>query len=136
MLGMSCSTSNLLSHMREETGLSEEELPDDLAAFKLLDTGDKRAEKAFSDWCTNVATLIYNLTVILDIERAAIGGGISVQPRVVSGIREALATITRRLPPTFSSTITLPEVVRCHYGSEANQIGALNIFLEAQHQKD
>ncbi len=134
MLGIACSTSGLLDRMREATGLSKEALPDGKAAFRLLDAGDKGAEEAFAGWCTSFATLIYNVAVILDISRAAIGGGISVQPRVVSGIQEALAAITKGLPPVFSSTITLPEVVRCHYGSEANQIGALAIFLDAQRE--
>lgn len=135
MPGIACSTTTLLERMRETTGLSEEELPDGRAAFKLLDEENKQAEEAFSSWCTSFANLICNLAVILDIERAAIGGGISVQPRVVSGIRAAVQHIADTLPPVFQETITLPKVVRCQYGNEANQLGAFGIFLEAQSQK-
>lgn len=130
--GIACSTSRLLRRLRSATGLSREELPDGKAAFALMDEGDAAALAAFDGWCRDVALLISNLSCILDLERVAIGGGISVQPRVLAGIQDALATLSRTLPPIFSATIVLPEVVLCRYGSEANQLGALYTYLDIQ----
>ena len=80
-----------------------------------------------------VATVIFDLAAMLDIERCAIGGGISANPHVLEGIKTALARVSEKLPHiSGQTTITLPEVVPCRYGAEANQLGALALFLESR----
>lgn len=79
-----------------------------------------------------VATVIFDLAAMLDIERCAIGGGISANPHVLEGIKTALAKVSEKLPRIFGQTLTLPEVVSCRYGAEANQLGALALFLESR----
>jgi predicted NBD/HSP70 family sugar kinase len=133
--GMDASTTGLLRIMREECGVGEEELPDGFAAFRLLSEGNAGAERAFAAWCTNFASVIFDLAVMLDIERCAVGGGISEDPCVLEGIKAALSRIASKMPEIFAQTITLPDVVRCRFGAEANQIGALSLFLETQHRR-
>lgn len=128
--GMDASTTGLLRLMREECGLAEEELPDGRAAFRLLREGNEAAGRAFEAWCTRFASVIYNLSAVLDLERCAVGGGISDDPLTLEGVKAALGRIADRMPAIFSQTIALPDVVRCRFGAEANQIGALALFLK------
>lgn len=127
--GMDASTSGLIRAMRSACGKTAEELPDGKACFRLLESGDPAARQAFESWCMAVATVIFDLAAMLDIERCAIGGGISANPHVLKGIKTALAKVSEKLPHIFGQTITLPEVVSCRYGAEANQLGALALFL-------
>ncbi len=42
-------------------------------------------------FCKMVAVQIYNLTVLLDVEKVAIGGGISKQPLLLDDLRRVYA---------------------------------------------
>ena len=131
--GMDASTSGLIRTMRSACGKTAEELPDGKACFRLLESGNPAARQAFESWCMAVATVIFDLAAMLDIERCAIGGGISANPHVLEGIKTALARVSEKLPHiSGQTTITLPEVVPCRYGAEANQLGALALFLESR----
>lgn len=131
--GMGASTTGLIRVIRKECGMGEMELPDGRAAFRLLHEGNEAAERAFATWCTDFASVIYNLAVMLDIERCAVGGGISEDPLMLEGVKDALSRIENSMPSILAQTITLPEVVHCRFGAEANQIGALSLFLASRH---
>mgnify|MGYP000435333641 CR=1 FL=1 len=45
--------------------------------------GETEANEALRSFCRAVAVQIYNLNVLLDLEKVAIGGGISKQPILV-----------------------------------------------------
>lgn len=130
-VGDVCGTTGLLRLMRKATGLSAEELPDGRAAFALVAAGDARATSAFERYCRLVALQLHNLTVTLDLERVAIGGGISNQDLLIEGVRRAARKLHDALPEMLRSSTEVPQIVRCAYGSEANQLGALYSFLDS-----
>ena len=72
---------------------------------------------------------IYAVQSVLDLERYAIGGGISARPEVTGIIREKLGQLYDAI---FFTPFGKPEVVRCKYGNDANLLGALRFFLEQE----
>ena len=58
----------------------EPEQFDGKALFARIEAKDETVTKLFDGYCDTLATQIMNLTLLLDINRIAIGGGISAQP--------------------------------------------------------
>ena len=92
--------------------------------FVLVDSGDEVALSVLRRYCRRFAQLIWSLQVPLDVERVAIGGGISAAPAL-------LATLQEEVDRAFNTElahmigVVKPEVVRCKHGNDANLIGAL-----------
>ena len=74
-----------------------------------------------------VAIGIVSLQSVLDVERVAIGGGISAAEALLPAIQTELDSLFARCPVL---PMLEPELVRCHYGNDANMIGALKLFFE------
>lgn len=98
------------------------------AVFEYINNGDPEAQDIFDTYCLNVAVQIYNLQYVLDPERFAIGGGISVQPIVLERIQEAVNKIKKQNPFHIAD----PQVVACTFRNDANLYGALYHFLVEQ----
>ena len=127
ILGNQCSTSYLLSHYRELSGQNEE--IDGKTFFQRLPE-DKNAKQALEDLSRNIAVQIYNLSVLLDLEKAAIGGGISHQDILIDTIREKFEEVKR---DSFTGKIRFPiytEIVPCTFRNDANLIGAFITYQE------
>ena len=78
--------------------------------------------------CKAVDVQIYNLTVLLDLEVVAIGGGISRQPlllRMLNDIYEQEIIIGHPYSEEQARSLPRPAIVPCHFHNEANQVGAL-----------
>ena len=127
--GNSMSATGLLLRYAARKGLpTEAHGIDGYAFFASYDLGEPEAKDALAEFGRWAAVGIYALQSVLDLERYAIGGGISSRIEVTDAIRTALndlfdaATIT-----PFSR----PELVRCRYGSDANLLGALRFYQEA-----
>ena len=75
-----CSTSGLLSGYRARKGLPADAPMDGRIFFESIHAGEAEANEALRSFCRAVAVQIYNLNVLLDLEKVAIGGGISKSP--------------------------------------------------------
>ena len=93
--------------------------------FKAYDIGDEIAVKTLEEFAMFVAAGIFSLQIALDVERCAIGGGISVRPEVTEQINIAYDKIAKTQPD-----MTRPEIVPCHFQNGANQVGALMFYFE------
>lgn len=125
-----CSTTGLLAAYRSRKGLSEEVPLDGRRFFADVLRGELKAMETLEAFARAVAVQAYNLTVLLDIEKLAIGGGISRQPILTEKIREAYDTLMTEFPiPEVVQTLPRPEIVPCHFSSEANQVGAFFSYL-------
>lgn len=100
---------------------------DGLAFFAAYDSGEPEAAAALEEFGRYAAAGIYSLQAVLDVQRIAIGGGISARPEVTQIIRQCLDRQYEGIPFTAFGK---PEVVTCQYGSDANLIGALSLHLE------
>lgn len=121
-----CSASEMVNEIAKLKGLAEN---DGVGVFKYIDSEDSEALEIFNRFCKNVAVQILNLQYILDPEIFALGGGISVQPAFLKGVKEAIEVIKQANPHHVAS----PNIVTCHFTSAANLYGALYHYL-IQHE--
>lgn len=88
--------------------------------FRWAEEGDEKVLKVLDHFTRNLALMIFNLQVIFDPERVAIGGGISRQPLLLEYISKNLDYFYDVNPMCFPKA----EVVTCKFFNEANLIGA------------
>ena len=123
-LGNICSALAMLRKYEEKTG----EVIDGREFFKRLESDDK-AKEALDEFSEDVAKEIYNLYWLLDLEKIAIGGGISKQRILVDKIREKFHLILNDcFIPYFKNIINI-EIVPATFGNDANLIGAFIAYL-------
>lgn len=94
--------------------------------FELANQGNEKVIKGIDQFSLEVATQIFNVHIIFDCEKVAIGGGISAQPLLIEFIQKNLDAIYDNL----GFDVYKPEIVPCHFRNDANLIGALYQHLE------
>lgn len=123
-----CSTSNLLKWYRARKALPEDAPLDGRSFFAAANAGEPEALEVLHRLCKAVDVQIYNLTVLLDLEVVAIGGGISRQPlllRMLNDIYEQEIMIGHPYSEEQARSLPRPAIVPCRFHNEANQVGAL-----------
>lgn len=121
---MLCSTTGLMDLNRRMTSFSTQPLLNGRQFFDKVNAGDPLSMKVLEKFCRQVAMHIANLTILLDLEKVAIGGGISRQPILTETIRKWLDELYSNPGLYFDPVLPKAEVVPCRFGSEANQVGA------------
>lgn len=111
-------------------GISEKKL-DGEKIFSLANQGDEATIACLRDFCRHLAIQISNYQFIVDPERVAIGGGISVQPVFLEMIKEEL----KNLNTVFPYSMPIPEVVTCRFFNDSNLIGALYVHLKSKEER-
>lgn len=94
--------------------------------FDLIDAKDKKMLTALKKFSRSVAVMIFNLQVLFDPEKFALGGGISEQKIFIEAVQKELDALHKKFP----AYLPRPEVVACKYHNDANLFGALYRFLE------
>lgn len=96
--------------------------------FKELQKSNALIQPLFEEYCRNIAIIISNIQTVVDLERVAIGGGISEQPLLIEEIcrqyrlmRETSKGILEMLHPI--------SIVACEFRNEAGLMGALYHLL-------
>lgn len=128
-VGRNCSTTGLLDIYKTLKNTDEEI---DGREFFRRYPDDECAKQALDDFAGRVARQVFNLYWLLDIEKIAIGGGISKQPVVVEKIREKFDELLESHP--FLKHVAKPnvhiEIVQAVHGNNANLIGAYMTYKE------
>ena len=116
------------------TILGLEDINDGKAVFEVINkNSDEIIRKLFEDFCMEIAHIISNLQVILDLDRVLIGGGISEQPIVLDEIRKQYGYIRERTFFLKRSFVSVPMNI-CKFRSNANLLGAAyQYFLNETH---
>lgn len=99
--------------------------------FSMANCGDEKVLQGLRRYVKHIAVQIHNYQYILDPERFAIGGGISVQPLFLQLIQEELQKINNMFP----WTLPRPEVVVCQFYNDANLIGAVYVHMKSKEKK-
>ena len=89
--------------------------------FARIEAGDETVIQLFDGFCDTLATQIMNLTLLLDINRVVIGGGISAQPLLFEKVRQKLEELNCFLRPSAKARV--PEILPCKYHNDANLYG-------------
>lgn len=101
---------------------------DGICLFNAIKENDLDAIEALDIYTREIAIQIFNLQTVLDVERFAIGGGISAQEIFIEYIKKNLDILYQeslfKIPPT--------EIVCCQYQNDANLIGALKCFIDEE----
>ncbi len=137
LVGHSDATTGLLERLRIAKGLKEDEPLNGKIAFGWINSGDEIANCVFNEFTYGIAHEIYNLQMLLDIEKIAIGGGISREDRLIQGIRDSFTKLLADAFPGMHGLVRQTvEIVPCQYGNEANQIGAYQGFCSWWKEKN
>lgn len=99
-------------------------------AFTYINEGNPTALAILKQYTDDIAMLLFNLYVVLDLEKILIGGGISEQPKLMTSLRQSISDIQHIHPDIIKGTnYPLPIIDTCKYHNDANLIGALYHFL-------
>ena len=122
------SATGLIFEYATEKGMDlDGPMPTGEEIFAAYNAGEPEAQRTLKIFARRVALGIVSLQSVLDVERVAIGGGISAADALMPAIQTELDDIFERCP-VFP--MLKPELVRCCYGNDANMIGALKLFFE------
>ena len=105
------------------------EKADGIMLFDAYDAGDPIARDVLKTFGEEAAAGIASLQSVLDVQRYAIGGGISARPETTQIIKDAVDALFD--PYVDFLPYGKPEIVTCKFGNEANLIGALAFHLQA-----
>ena len=131
-----CSTRNLLIWYRARKALPEDAPLDGRSFFAAANAGEPEALEVLRRFCHAVAVQIFNLTVLLDVEKVAIGGGISKQPLLLESLRSAYdGLFASRAGQAYMEGLPRCQIVPCAFSSEANQVGVAAAYFEAMQKK-
>lgn len=97
---------------------------DGLTVFQMADDGDQEVQEEIEKFIKRLAVGIYNLQYIIDPEKILIGGAISKREGLIDQVNEKL-----KLMKPNEECLDI-QVVPCHFGNDANLIGALHHFLQ------
>lgn len=130
-LGDACSTRGMLLRYREAKGLPKDAPMDGITFFENVTKGEKEANEVLERFCRNVAMQVQNLTFLLDLEKVAIGGGISKQSALIEGIRRQIDDLHKNSGEVFDPNMPKAAVDVCRFGNDANQVGAYYLYRDA-----
>ena len=100
---------------------------DGIMLFDAYEAGDPDAIAVLEEYAKWAAGGIMSLQATLDVQRYAIGGGISARPEATTLIADA---VDKAFSMYEGLPFSKPEVVTCKFGNEANLIGALAFYLQ------
>ena len=103
--------------------------PEKISAEKIFDMlADKNSEllAALNKFAHKVAVKIYNLQMLFDPEKFALGGGISAQKIFIDAVTAQIDELLTEAP----KFLPRPQVVACKYHNDANLFGALYRYLK------
>lgn len=131
LLGTSGSVRGMTEPMASYAGfggrlLTEGDALDGRRFFAELDAGNEAARLLFDAFCGRLATFLFNLQSILDLDAVAIGGGISAHPALVPEIARRTASLYTAIPVP----ITRADIRAARYRNDSNLIGAVVHFLD------
>ena len=93
--------------------------------FQAVSENNDDAINCLDKFTRRIAEKIFNIQMIVDVKKFAIGGGISAQKIFIDSINENLKKVYSESPMDFKRV----EVVPCKFLNDANLIGALVNFM-------
>ncbi len=94
--------------------------------FDLIEAGNVDMRDELNKFAYGVATKIFNLQMLFDPERFALGGGISSRQSFIDAVKTKLDEISA----VSLDYLPRPKIVACKYRNDANLFGALYHYLK------
>lgn len=121
------SVRNLVKNYAVLAGLQKEKCNGRIL-FEAANNGDAKALQAVDDYCKILAAGIMNVQFALDVQKVAIGGGISKQPLLMESLKKQIHSYYDEAQKA-GMPASIPELCACTFGNDANMIGALYHYL-------
>lgn len=120
-------TPYLCKLVQEKLGLTDR--LDGIEAFRYIQGNDK-AKEALKEYTDSLAMILFNISIVLDLEKVLIGGGISEQPILMASLHQSIQDLANVHPDIVKGIqYPLPCIDVCKFNNDANLIGALYHFL-------
>lgn len=119
-----------LGGMGKEGGAEAGFVIDGPQIFKWLEEGDPAIAAIYRDFIANIGMMLFNIQVVFDPEKIAVGGGVSRVPRLIPDIQ---AELDRIEGPLIQFNVPRVKLVPCKFLGEANLVGAMYNYLRAFH---
>lgn len=127
--GNRCGTPYLCKLYADAKGIDIAKV-DGIKVFADINNGDEKAINCLQKFTKEITVQLFNIQTILDPEKIAIGGGISVQPVFLEYIKTNLKEMYASCP----YDVPQAQVVTCKFFNDANLFGALQCFLANRKQ--
>lgn len=108
--------------------LGVEDLLDGQGVFIELEKKNPLIVPLFETFCREIATTIINIQAVIDMERVVIGGGISVQPMVITEVKKQYLHLRNSFAMMADSLVPI-EIEPCFFHNDANLLGSLYHYL-------
>ena len=132
-IGKLCSAVRFVGQVNEQLGY--EDVSDGVHAFEAIKNHVPEAVAIFEQYCLQIATLILNMQTVVDVNKIAIGGGISAQSCLIDGIKQAYDQLVNDDNSIIGQTLTKPEIVAAKFRNDSNLYGSLyNLLLQTDHE--
>ncbi|TPR55130.1 ROK family protein [Enterococcus sp. OL5] len=92
--------------------------------------GNQEAQDSVKEFYQNVAVLLLNISVSIDPEIILVGGGISENTEIMTGINQAFVSLTQRYSEI--SALGSPKIKPCALGNDAGMLGAVSKLIEGE----
>lgn len=109
---------------------------DGIKIFERANAGDELVLKGLKEYTDFLAVQIYNVNILLDLDKIAVGGGISQQPLLFEYLQKSLEEYMEQIPlRKISPYVPEPKIMNCTYYNDANLIGALYHFMNLKGER-
>ena len=106
-------------------GMPPEEVTGEMI-FDLINENDDDMLDELYRYAQAIAVKIFNLQMLFDPERFALGGGISAQQSFIDAVQDKLDEVCK----ASLDYLPRPQIVACKYHNDANLLGALYRYLK------
>lgn len=96
--------------------------------LNFAEAGQVEAQESLAEFYQNTAVLLLNISVSIDPELIIIGGGISENTTIMTGIKTAIKQLLVRY--SDMSAIGFPKIKSCALGNTAGMIGAVSQVIK------
>lgn len=126
--GEMCGVPALLKSYAQIKNLSTDDVTGE-SFFRAVADKENDALACLDKFTRRIAVKIFNIQMMFDPEKIAIGGGISVQESFIAAIRSNVDKIYAEDLEEYEVEMPRAEIVQCKFLNDANLIGALMRWL-------
>jgi len=121
------STYSIIKRVAAHKGVPSSSLKGEMI-FSKAEQGDKICQQAIAEFYHMLAIGLYNIQYTYDPELILIGGGISVR----EGLLERLTKEMEAITSLIDVATVIPKVEKCYFKANANLIGAVYHYRQAE----
>lgn len=99
---------------------------DGIQIFQWLKEGDPEVERIYRNFIRSLAIVVHSVQICCAPEKIAIGGGLSLEDRIFTDLKEELLSYYKGLAMNEEF---YAQVVKCRYLKECNLVGAMYNYL-------